>query len=290
MPAKLTIQSSARPVASWQRILIFGLPDQGKSMSLVTAPDPVWLLTEPTCAGSLSRDNIAAAFGEPNDAEITEWLKANDPKIKPDAIKQAFTANREQTLKSMTGITYDMPRLDIEEFSQLKDAIEILKTGKWKTACIDSGTLLSRMLLEHFKRSGGKGGTPLRDPRQAYKKAADETLDFIRDIFKLPMHIVITAHGKELSSNKGTADEPLWVPYLLPAFEGNVLGREIPHMIREIYRARRMGTKDDGSPRFVLQTRKETEDGYERTLCPRLNDFEEPDLTALFNKILNTPA
>lgn len=285
MPAKLLIQSSAKISVPFVRALIFGIPDQGKSMALVTAPKPIWLLTEPTCAGSLSEENIVAALGKPTPAEITEYVKKTNPGISADALKKAVADP--STVTEMTGITYDMPRLSIEDFTHLKEAIEILKSGQWQTVCIDSGTMLSKLLLEHFKARGGKGGTALKDPRQAYKKAADESLAFIDEIFKLPMHIVITAHAAERMSNKGTVDEPVWVPYRVPSFEGNVLGREIPHKIREIWQAQRCGTHDDGKAKFILRTRKQTEDGYERTLCPRLADEEAPDLSAIFAKILN---
>lgn len=251
MPTKLEIVSSARVSTPWLRLLLFGLPDQGKSMCGVTAPNPVWLNTEPTCSGSLSVDNIEGAFG-----------------------------------KNTPGITYDMPRIDIQDFAHLEEAIALIKANGFETAIIDSGTRLSSLLLDHFKTRGGKGGTPLKDPRMAYGRAAEKTMEFFVDLFKLPMHIVITAHAAEKLSNKGTTDEPVWVPYLVPSFEGKVLGREIPHMIREIYRAKRVGLDDKGKPKFVLQTRKETEDGYERTLCTRLLDEESPNLTVLFNKIL----
>lgn len=252
----LEIVSSARVTSPYVRCLIFGLPDQGKSMCGVTAPNPVWLNTEPTCSGSLSVDIIEGAFG-----------------------------------KGTPGITYDMPRIDVQDFAHLKEALALIKENGFETAVIDSGTRLSSLLLEHFKTKGGKPGkdgkpTPLKDPRQAYGRAAEQTMEFFVDMFKLPMHIVITAHAAERMANKGTTDEPAWVPYLVPSFEGKVLGREIPHMIREIYRAKRTGLDDKGKPRFVLQTRKETEDGYERTLCTRLEDEESPNLTNLFNKIL----
>lgn len=247
----LEIVSSARVTSPWVRCLIFGLPDQGKSMCGVTAPNPVWLNTEPTCSGSLSVDIIEGAFG-----------------------------------KGTPGITYDMPRLDIQDFAHLKEALTIIKAEGFETAVIDSGTRLSSLLLDHFKTKGGKGGTPLRDPRQAYGRAAEQTMEFFVDLFKLPMHIVITAHAAEKAVNKGSEAEPVWVPYLVPSFEGKVLGREIPHMIREIYRAKRVGLDDQGKPKFMLQTRKETEDGYERTLCTRLENEESPNLTNLFNKIL----
>jgi len=285
MPAKLQIQSSAKVTTPYVRCIIFGPPDQGKSMCGVTAPNPVWMLTEPTCAGSLSRDNIVGAYGMPQPEDIGAWL-TETRKLKGKELAEAIQNFSDADLKEMTGITYDMPRLDITDFEHLAQALEILKSGAYETAIIDSGTLLSRLLLEHFKAKGGKGGSALRDPRQAYKKAADQTLDFIRDLFKLPMHFVITAHAAERTINKGTEDEPLWTRYLVPAFEGNVLGREIPHMIREIWQAKRLGKNDDGSPRFGLRTRKENPDDYERTLCVRLDDIEPPDLTAIFNKIL----
>lgn len=287
MATPLVIKSSARPDAKYIRAIIFGGPNKGKSLALCTADKPVCLLTELTCAGSFARDVIEGAFGVPKDEDIANWLKSKNAKITPEEIKKALTVDRDVTLKLMTGITYDMPTLNIEDFTHLAQAIEILKTGQFDTAMIDSGSMLSRLLLEHFKAHGGKGGKPLADPRQAYKKAADSTLDFIRDLFKLPIHIFITAHAAERSINKGTEDEPIWIKYYVPAFEGNVLGREIPHMIREIWSAQIEGKYDNGRPKHVLRTRKKETDDYERTLCPRFLDEEPVDLAVMTRKWLN---
>jgi len=122
---------------------------------------------------------------------------------------------------------------------------------------------------------------------QAFGKTGGDILDFVRSLLPLPMHFVFIGHGKQYQINRGTEDEPLMVSVASPIFEGKKILNELPFLISHIFSARNTGRRtDQGKPVFALRTRKKEPEDYERTLCLRLNEDEEPNLTNIFNKIL----
>lgn len=242
-----------------------------------TAPKPILLLTEPTGADSLTTRNIETVFGRPSKEDITAWLKA-EKKLKGKELEAAI--NDPATETEMTGIVYDVPRLDVFTPATFKESLDFLKGPegrKFDTAIVDSASQLSKMRLDHHLPSQ-------KDPRRAYKKAATEVLSDFDALLNLPMNVVFLVHAWEKQVNMGSKDEPTWVSFWHPSFEGNELKREITHKIGEIYQAdTEIG--DDGKPKYFLRTAAETVYGAERSRCAILQAKEEPNLTDIFGKL-----
>lgn len=274
----IEIKSSARVTSPWSKVILFGPPNSGKTMSLVTAPKPVWLLTEATCDASLQLANIEAVHGsKPTQKDIVEWLKEDEPKLKGDALTSRVK-EIEVDLSIMTGITYDVPRLDAFNSALIGEAITFLESpaaASFQTVFVDSGSVFSKIILDAYLEKN-------KDPRRAYGQAAKEALAYIQRLFKLPKHIVFSAHAANNPINMGTKDEPVLIDRWQPSFEGNVLKREIPHMVRDIYRACQ-GLDDAGNPRYYFQTKAENSNGCERTLCVKLPAQAEPNWTEIFS-------
>jgi len=288
LAAPLVIQSAARIVSPYVRLFVYGGENTGKTLMGVTAPGPViWLLTEEMREESLRRDIIESIYPPPSEEAILVWMSKQDPASKPEELKKILAENRDDILKEMTGITYEMPMLKLTHPDHLKDAVELLKSGAYQTAIVDSLSNLSKIVLDYTKLYGSKSGGPMRHGMQAFGKTGGDILDFVRSLLPLPMHFVFIGHGKQYQINRGTEDEPLMVSVASPIFEGKKILNELPFLISHIFSARNTGRRTDkGKPVFALRTRKKEPEDYERTLCLRLNEDEEPNLTNIFNKIL----
>ncbi len=281
---RLEIKSSAIAHDPYVKVMLFGAPDQGKSMIGCTAPNPVWALFEETRRDSLTRDLVEAAFPVPDDDAIKAWLQTAKG-LKGKALEEAFNNFGDVELTAMTGITYDMPRLELFNPGDVEGLIETLNALPHETVILDTASVLSKMLLDHFAATGGKNGGPMLNKMQAYDRAAKKVMEVFRGLYKMKKHVVFVTRGKLFGVNKGSKEEPLFIQFLQPEFQGKDLCRNIPHDISNIFQSlSRIGKT--GKREFFLRTRKETVDEWERTSSPHLADEEPANLTALFNKIL----
>lgn len=294
MPLK--IQSSARIASEYVHTILFGEQEVGKTMTIPTAPKPLWLLTEPTRKESLTVENIVKVYDRPSKEDIAEWVKSHK-KLKGKEL-EAAVADPETEIE-MTGITYDVPRIDIPDYQSFTQAVDFLKGPegkKFQTVFVDSASAANKIVLEHYQNQKTKSGNKA-DGRRAYGQTADEVYTWFEDLIRLPNNTVFICHASEFQHNIGTREEPIWQRELFPTFHGNKLKREAHHLapnIFQVIKGRRLPDgsmlykEDDGSSIRTLKIRPDTPQGVERTLCPRLLDQEPTNLTALFNKIKGT--
>lgn len=289
----LQIKSSARVHSPYARVILFGEQDVGKTMTIPTAPGPGWFLTEPTRLESLTSAIIEKVFGRPTKEELTAWLK-EEKKLKGKDLEAALKDPASEV--EMTGITYDVPRVEIFDYPALKQAVEFIKSpaaNHIQTVFIDSASAANKMVLEHYQNQKTKAGNK-PDGRRVYGQMGDEVYKWFEDLIEIPKHLVLICHASEFQHNIGTAEEPVWQRELFPTFHGNKLKREAHHLFSNIFQvikgrknaAGQMIYKDDaGNSIRTLKTQPDTPQGVERTLCHRLEPQEPTNLTELFAKL-----
>lgn len=289
----LTIQSSARVTAPYVHMILFGEPDVGKTMTIPTAPNPIWLLTEETRIQSLNTDLIEQVYGRPSKEDIVEYCKGK--KLKGKELEAAVADPATEI--EMTGITYDVPRVNIFDYKSLQEAKAFLASAdaaKYQTVFIDSASVVSKMVLDHYQNTTGASGKPMHGMR-AYGKTGKEVMKWFEDLIKIPKHFVFICHGASFQHNIAAPDQdPIMITEIFPSFEGNILKNDARFLFShtlQVCKGRRKpdGTllmvDDEGKSIRTLRCRPCTPKGAERTVCPRLADQEDTNLTDLFAKL-----
>lgn len=167
---------------------------------------------------------------------------------------------------------------DVTEVSSLADLRSVhsfLKKGdhKYLTACIDSLSEAAQTVLAEYKAVE-------RDPRQAYGKMAEEIISIIKAYKSLPMHVVFIAKQDRIT------DDLTGRTNYGPLFPGRILKSEIPYQL-DIAIPMRLRKKDSKTTR-VLQTAPDIQ-YFAKARLPdhvTLEQYEQPNLTELFNKII----
>lgn len=280
----LQIQSSARIKTPYARVLVFGDQQMGKTMLIPSAPRPLWLLTEGTRQESLTTELIESVYGRPTKAELTDWLKS-EKKLKGKELEAAIADPESE--REMTGITYDVPVINLSSVEQIMETVDFLKSpaaAKFETVAMDSATVVSEMMMGyHTTKKTASGKIP--DNRLAVHKAFKESYQFFKDLMNLPKHLLFICHSEEFSYNIGSAEEPVWQKEFMPMLHGTKLKREAKYLFSNMFQTKREGKDDSGKPYHFLQIRPTSSYGVERTLCTRLKDREPTNLADLFDKL-----
>jgi len=171
----------------------------------------------------------------------------------------------------------DVPVIEITKREEINEVFKWLsksKEIKYKTICIDSLSEVAEVLLAEEM-------AVQKDGRQAYGKMAEVMTLLIRSFRDLPMHTVFTAKVRKIvDDNTGT------IRYF-PSVPGQQLLNNLPYFFDEVFRMDFGKKKDKTLYRYIDTV------GSRQYICKdrsnRLAAQEPPNLTHVFNKILNTP-
>ena len=222
------------------KMLTYGKAGLGKTMLIVTAPNPVLISAESGLL-SLRKENIERVFGK------------DDPEI-----------------------SYHIPVIKINSIDDLIEAYEWCKTkeaDQFQTIGIDSLSEIAEVVLANAK-------SQVKDKRQAYGELLDQMNDTIRKFRDLPgKHVYAVAKQEHIK------DEATGTSLFGPSFPGSKLSQGTPYLFDEVFHIGVAKTNDGDSYRY-LRTQPDLQyDAKDRSGA--LDEIEQPNLTYLFDKIMN---
>lgn len=138
------------------------------------------------------------------------------------------------------------------------------------TVCIDSASQIAELYLDKELKAH-------KDPRKAYGEMSRKVLAHLNGLYySREKHTYIIC-------KQGSSDEN-GVTKRKPYFPGQDLGIKVPHLFDEVLHLSKVPVPGVGE-QLAFRTR-ESIDVFARDRSGRLNEFEQPNLTLLFNKIL----
>jgi len=166
----------------------------------------------------------------------------------------------------------ELPYIEVNTLQDVGDAFEYLKdNNEYDTIIIDSLSEIAEVLLNQFKKTA-------KDKRQAYGQIADSLSSMIRNFRDLPgKNVVFTA---KLRTRE---DEDAGTIEYMPSLPGRVLPESLPYFTDLVLciQVKRRAKKEIS----MIQTFSD-----HQYVCKdrsgKLDPFEEPNLTAIFNKIV----
>lgn len=177
----------------------------------------------------------------------------------------------ESGLLSLRG--FDLPVIEVSTLAQVQEAYQFLtdsdEARNFRWVCIDSLSEIAEVVLAAEKKAS-------KDPRKAYGELQDRMSQLIRAFRDLPKNVYMSAKVEPLRDMDGVSG---WTP----SMPGNKLGQSLPYFFDEVFALR---VKEvDGETRRALQT---ATDGVwtAKDRSGALAQFEEPNLEAIYNKII----
>jgi phage nucleotide-binding protein len=186
--------------------------------------------------------------------------------------KDCIIISAESGLLSLRG--YDLPVIEVRTLPQVQEAYKWLsesdeaKAYRW--VCIDSLSEIAEVVLATEKQAN-------KDPRKAYGELQDRMMQLIRAFCHLPMNVYMAAKAEHLQDDKG-------MMYWMPSMPGKKLGPNLAYHYDSVFAMR---VKEvDGETKRALQT---ATDGVwtAKDRSGALAQFEEPNLEAIYSKIIN---
>jgi hypothetical protein len=165
------------------------------------------------------------------------------------------------------------PAWEIETVEDLNQAYQdVQRERNVYTVCLDSITEIAERILANAKKQ-------VKDPRQAYGEVLEKTTMVIRAYRDLPnFNVYMTAKCEPLKDEMSGAVK--WGP-MMP---GSKLGPALPYYFDEVFYLG-VGKDAQGNKFRYLQTQPSlTHHAKDRS--GRLAEFEPPDLTHVFKKVL----
>lgn len=180
--------------------------------------------------------------------------------------------------RASTGqMNFDIPVYTVNSVADLDRYYQFFKMGspqakQFKTIVVDSISEIGEQIVANAKRK-------TRDPRQAYGQLYDDVMDKFRDFRDLPGYNVYFIAKEEIVKAGVTGA----VRYC-PSFPGQALLPHTPYMFDETFNLN-IFKDQEGKDFRALRTQPDWE--YEaKDRSGRLDPFEFPDLTYIFNKIM----
>lgn len=174
-----------------------------------------------------------------------------------------FIISSESGLLSLAG--EDIPAVEVTSEEGLEEAYNYVVKSEYETICLDSVSDIAESILGEYK---GK----FSDGRQAYGKLNDVMGKWIRKFRDIKgKHVYITAKEHKVDMNG--------VNIAQPSMPGQTLTNNIPYYFDLLMRleADKKGNRTVHTKQTFTQTCKDR--------SGKLDDKEEPDLTAIINKI-----
>lgn len=162
----------------------------------------------------------------------------------------------------------DIPFIKVKSIKDIGAAFEFLKNNDdYETICLDSLSEIAETVLIEFKKEA-------KDGRQAYMHLASAVTNLIRNFRDLSNKnvIFIAKAKKETDEESGSSTVEPYAP-------GQVIKFNLPYLTDQVMY---MDVDRKGNP--MLQT-KATRKFIAKDRSGRLDAQEQPDLTAIFDKI-----
>lgn len=173
-------------------------------------------------------------------------------------------------------INYHIPVIKISTIEDLVAAYEWCKTkaaDDFQTIGIDSASEIAEVVLANAK-------SQVKDKRQAYGELLEQMNDTFRKFRDLDgKHVYIVAKQEYIK------DEVNGTSFYGPSFPGSKLNQGVPYLFDIVAHMGVAQTEDGDSYRY-LRTQPDLQyTAKDRSGC--LDEIEQPNLTNMFNKILN---
>jgi hypothetical protein len=213
-------------------------------------------------------------FGPPGSAKTPMVLTAPRPVL--CAIEPGLKSIRNSNVP--TWEAYDAKRLD-EFFEWITRSSEI---KNFDTIWFDSISQGAELVLGDMQGQYKNG-------KQAYGKFAEKVMQWMNQLFYMPQkHIVLLAkegfRDKTIFTVENGIPKQVEIKMSIPYFPGQELNIKIPHLFDETLYSCKTIIPRVGEVR-ALRTR-DTETIFARDRSGMLNEYEEPNFTALFNKAM----
>lgn len=168
--------------------------------------------------------------------------------------------------------TKRVPFIEIRNYKDLCDcytwAAQSPEASQFYTHGLDSLSEIGEVLLAEEKRK-------TKDPRQAFYAVMDRIVEFSRAMRDLPGKNVVLITKEEFSKDQNG------VSVFMPMLPGTKLGQQLPYFFDEVIRM----IVWPGTTQRVLCTQN-TYQHQARDRSGFLAEYEPPDLTVVFKKIL----
>lgn len=169
------------------------------------------------------------------------------------------------------------PFIEISGYASLIEAYQWAagsnEAKQFYTFCLDSLSEIAEVVLTEEKRKS-------KDPRKAYGEVIDQVILLARAFRDLPGKNVVVICKEEFSKDETTGGMMFG-----PMLPGNKLGQKLPYYFDETFRM-------VVNPLNRAQKALITAPSFQHTARDRsgmLAEYEAPDLTAIFKKILGIP-
>ena len=170
----------------------------------------------------------------------------------------------------------DLPVWTVNTLADLQDAFRWVsgstEANQFQTVCLDSLSEIAEVVLAAEKIAK-------KDARQAYMELQEQVLSLVRGFRDLPgKHVYMAAKMSPMKD-----DESGLIKYA-PAMPGQKLGPALPYLFDEVFHMG-VGYTQEGAKFYYLRT--QLSNRYTaKDRSGALDEFEPPDLTHVFNKIL----
>lgn len=168
----------------------------------------------------------------------------------------------------------DIPVIEIKSINDLAEAYDWLlkseEAQKYKSVCLDSISEIAEVVLANEKNNE-------KDIRKAYGNLQDIMSDLMRSFRDLPgRNVYFSAKQERVQDDNGRL-------LFGPSMPGQKLAQQIPYLFDEVF-CYQMVKDANGVPQRMLLTQP---DGISvaKDRSGKLNAWEEPDLSAVINKI-----
>lgn len=170
----------------------------------------------------------------------------------------------------------DIPVLEVNTLAQVREAYSFInhseEAKKFETICIDSLTEVAEEVLTSAKKAA-------KDPRQAYGVLIDEMGALVRAFRDLPgRHVYMSAQQERVQNDIGGLLYSTSMP-------GKQLANNLPYMFDEVFALRVEKDAENNIVRWLQTVRDVQYDAKDRS--GKLEQFEEPDLGCIINKIIS---
>jgi hypothetical protein len=169
----------------------------------------------------------------------------------------------------------NIPVITIETYSDLLEAYQFVATSEhakgFESVALDSISEIAEVVLTNAKAT-------VKDPRQAYGSMNEQITELIRKFRDLPgKHVYFSAKQDREKDSDG-------LMLYGPAMPGKTLTQGIAHFFDEVF-ALGIGELADKTTYRFLRTRPNPQFNA-KDRSGALDEFEEPDLSKIINKIL----
>jgi len=170
-----------------------------------------------------------------------------------------------------------IPFVDIGTYKELTESFlwaqSSTEAKNYQTICLDSLSEVAETVLVELKKTS-------KDPRQAYGQLQDQMTQIIRSFRDLDKHVYFSAKQERV-----VTDPVAGTIAIYPGLPGTKLGQQLPYFFDEVFRSLVHDDPATKARSYWLQTQKDTtHEAKDRSGA--LDPWEEPNLTAIFNKIL----